>query len=232
MTAKKQTTIIEKEVKVAEEEVKTPAKKSVAKKTPKKLSKEELMKKVSEEPKEEVVEQEVLLSEEEQQEVVEEPAKEKKPTKKVTPKKAKKEQPKMVAFPETLDIPKIGKLQKVAEEDFNKFKDLENLVVVTLWTKQTVRNYEPVCTPGVKTSDLFTLGQWSYDVQTPIYFKNNSPQLITVSNFTEACFVFGTPSAFELLNKPQLGDYRLDGDLVFELYQIVEPSTDEEEDKE
>lgn len=208
MAAKKQTTTVELEKKVN------------AKQPVKKLGKEELVKKVVEK----VTEKDISSPAEQEQ-----PKEEKKPVvKKVAKKPAEKKtvEKKPVVrrevFPSVLELPDFGRLTKVETEDFDEFKDLENLVVVTAWTKATVKEYEPYCTPNVKTSDLCTIGKVSYDVQDILYVKSTRNQLVTLSLFTEAVFVYGADegNSFNVLESEHgTGKYRLEGDLYFELYQ-------------
>lgn len=207
MAAKKQTTTVELEKKVNAEQ--QPVKK---------LGKEELVKKVVEK----VTEKDISSPAEQEQ-----PKEEKKPVvkkaKKPVEKKTAEKKPvvRREVFPSVLELPDFGKLTKVETEDFDEFKDLENLVVVTAWTKATVKEYEPYCTPNVKTSDLCTIGKVSYDVQDILYVKSTRNQLVTLSLFTEAVFVYGADdNTFNVLESEHgTGKYRLEGDLYFELYQ-------------
>lgn len=224
MTAKK--TTVEKEIKSAEVKAaeKTPKKATTTKKAPaKKLSKEELMEKVVEEVNE------VDISAEKEQELFDEAEKPAETTKK--PEKRKKvaitkkvpTKAKTPVFPDVFNIENIGTLKKVTSEDYQELKAMDNLVFVTAWTKKSVKYYDDSHTPGVKTSDLYTLGNWSYDVQTPIFFKENSEQVVTISNFTEACFIFGHANCFDILEDENgEGNFRNDYDLLFEIYQLVE----------
>lgn len=221
MTAKKTTTTkttVEKEIKTPATEVKattstkatTSAKTTKAKASTKKMTKDELVKKAMESNAKEEVKKPV----------------EKKPAEKTVKKAAmtKKVQTKAKTpvFPEILKIDDLGTLKKVTSENYEEFKNMENIVFVTVWNKKSVKYYDDSHTPGVRTSDLFTLGNWSYDVSTPVYWKN-SEQVVTISNFTEACFIFGHANCFDILEDENgEGTFRNDYDLVFEIYQLVE----------
>ena len=152
-----------------------------------------------------------------------EKSKTKKSVKKVAMTKKVQTKAKTPVFPEILKIENLGTLKKVTSEDYQELKTMENIVFVTVWNKKSVKCYDDSHTPGVKTSDLFTIGNWSYDVSTPIFFKENSEQVVTISNFTEACFIFGHANCFDILEDENgEGNFRNDYDLVFEIYQMVE----------
>ena len=238
MAAKKTTTTktVEKEIKNSADEVKatTSTKATASAKTTKassrkKMTKEELVKKAMEaaKAKEEAKKPVKDISAEKEQELfdeVEKPAekpKTKKPAKKVAMKVQTKA--KTPVFPEILKIENLGTFKKVTSEDYQELKTMENIVFVTVWNKKSVKYYDDSHTPGVKTSDLFTLGNWSYDVSTPIFFKESSEQVVTISNFTEACFIFGHANCFDILEDENgEGNFRNDYDLIFEIYQVVE----------
>ena len=241
MAAKKTTTTktVEKEIKNSADEVKAAtstkatasAKTTKASSTKKKMTKEELVKKAmaSAKAKEEAKKPVKDISAEKEQELfdeVEKPAekpKTKKPAKKVAMTKKVQTKAKTPVFPEILKIENLGTLKKVTSEDYQELKTMENIVFVTVWNKKSVKCYDDSHTPGVKTSDLFTLGNWSYDVSTPIFFKENSEQVVTISNFTEACFIFGHANCFDILEDENgEGNFRNDYDLIFEIYQQVE----------
>lgn len=235
MTAKKTTTTktVEKEIKNSADEVKattstkaTASAKTTKASTRKKMTKEELVKKAmaSAKAKEEAKKPVKDISAEKEQELfdeVEKPAE--KPAKKVAMTKKVQTKAKTPVFPEVLKIENLGTFKKVTSEDYQELKTMENIVFVTVWNKKSVKCYDDSHTPGVKTSDLFTLGNWSYDVSTPIFFKENSEQVVTISNFTEACFIFGHANCFDILEDENgEGNFRNDYDLIFEIYQQVE----------
>ncbi len=223
MTAKKTTTTtkttVEKEIKTPATEVKattstkatTSAKTTKTKASAKKMTKEELVKKAMESNAKEEVETPA------------EKKSAKKTVKKAEMTKKVQTKAKTPVFPEILKIDDLGTLKKVTSENYEEFKNMENIVFVTVWNKKSVKYYDDSHTPGVRTSDLFTLGNWSYDVSTPVYWKNNSEQVVTISNFTEACFIFGHANCFDILGDENgEGNFRNDYDLVFEIYQQVE----------
>lgn len=236
MAAKKTTTTktVEKEIK--NDEVKaTTSTKATASKTTKassrrKMTEEEVRKAIeAAKAKEEAKKPVKDISAEKEQELfdeVEKPAekpKTKKPAKKVAMTKKVQTKAKTPVFPEILKIENLGTFKKVTSEDYQELKTMENIVFVTVWNKKSVKYYDDSHTPGVKTSDLFTLGNWSYDVSTPIFFKENSEQVVTISNFTEACFIFGHANCFDILEDENgEGNFRNDYDLIFEIYQVVE----------
>lgn len=237
MTAKKTTTTktVEKEIKNDEVKATTSTKATASKTTKastrKKMTKEELVKKAMEaaKAKEEAKKPVKDISAEKEQELfdeVEKPAekpKTKKSAKKVAMTKKVQTKAKTPVFPEILKIDNLGTFKKVTSEDYQELKTMENIVFVTVWNKKSVKCYDDSHTPGVKTSDLFTLGNWSYDVSTPIFFKENSEQVVTISNFTEACFIFGHANCFDILEDENgEGNFRNDYDLIFEIYQQVE----------
>lgn len=237
MAAKKTTTTktVEKEIKNDEVKATTSTKATASKTTKastrKKMTKEELVKKAmaSAKAKEEAKKPVKDISAEKEQELfdeVEKPAekpKTKKPAKKVAMTKKVQTKAKTPVFPEVLKIENLGTLKKVTSEDYQELKTMENIVFVTVWNKKSIKYYDDSHTPGVKTSDLFTLGNWSYDVSTPIFFKENSEQVVTISNFTEACFIFGHANCFDILEDENgEGNFRNDYDLIFEIYQQVE----------
>lgn len=237
MAAKKTTTTktVEKEIKNDEVKAATSTKATASKTTKastrKKMTKEELVKKAmaSAKAKEEAKKPVKDISAEKEQELfdeVEKPAekpKTKKPAKKVAMTKKVQTKAKTLVFPEVLKIENLGTLKKVTSEDYQELKTMENIVFVTVWNKKSIKYYDDSHTPGVKTSDLFTLGNWSYDVSTPIFFKENSEQVVTISNFTEACFIFGHANCFDILEDENgEGNFRNDYDLIFEIYQQVE----------
>lgn len=247
MTAKKTTTTKT----VTEKEVKTPATEAqqaatstkataasakttkTAKASTKKMTKEELVEKAmafakAKKEAKKPVEEKDISAEKEQElfDEVEKPAEKpktaKKPVKKVAMTKKVQTKAKTPVFPEILKIENLGTLKKVTSEDYQELKAMENLAFVTVWNKKSVKCYDDN-TPGVKTSDLYTIGNWSYDVSTPIFFKENSEQVVTISNFTEACFIFGHANCFDILEDENgEGNFRNDYDLVFEIYQVVE----------
>lgn len=240
MAAKKTTTTktVEKEIKNSADEVKaTTSTKATASKTTKtkassrrKMTEEEVRKAIeAAKAKEEAKKPVKDISAEKEQELfdeVEKPAekpKTKKPAKKVAMTKKVQTKAKTPVFPEILNIDNLGTLKKVTSEDYQELKTMENIVFVTVWNKKSIKYYDDSHTPGVKTSDLFTLGNWSYDVSTPIFFKENSEQVVTISNFTEACFIFGHANCFDILEDENgEGNFRNDYDLIFEIYQQVE----------
>lgn len=240
MAAKKTTTTktVEKEIKNSADEVKattstkaTASAKTTKASTKKKMTKEELVEKAmaSAKAKKEAEKPVKDISAEKEQELfdeVEKPAekpKTKKPAKKVAMTKKVQTKAKTPVFPEILKIENLGTFKKVTSEDYQELKTMENIVFVTVWNKKSVKCYDDSHTPGVKTSDLFTLGNWSYDVSTPIFFKENSEQVVTISNFTEACFIFGHANCFDILEDENgEGNFRNDYDLIFEIYQQVE----------
>lgn len=242
MTAKKTTTTktvtVEKETKPATEvkattstKAATTSAKTTKAKASKKMTKEELVERAmaSAKAKKEAEKPVEDISAEKEQELfdeVEKPAeksKTKKSVKKVAMTKKVQTKAKTPVFPEILKIENLGTLKKVTSEDYQELKTMENIVFVTVWNKKSVKCYDDSHTPGVKTSDLFTIGNWSYDVSTPIFFKENSEQVVTISNFTEACFIFGHANCFDILEDENgEGNFRNDYDLVFEIYQMVE----------
>lgn len=243
MTTKKTTTTKT----VTEKEVKTPATEAqqaatstkataasakttkTAKASTKKMTKEELVEKAmafakAKKEAKKPVEEKDISAEKEQElfDEVEKPKTAKKPVKKVAMTKKVQTKAKTPVFPEILKIENLGTLKKVTSEDYQELKAMENLAFVTVWNKKSVKCYDDN-TPGVKTSDLYTIGNWSYDVSTPIFFKENSEQVVTISNFTEACFIFGHANCFDILEDENgEGNFRNDYDLVFEIYQVVE----------
>lgn len=242
MTAKKTTTAkttkttVEKEIKTPATEVKatTSTKATTSAKTAKaskKMTKDELVKKVVGK-----VEEKDISSEKEQElfDEVEKPAEKPKTTKKPVKKAAmtKKVQTKVnknPVFPEILKVENFGILKKVTSEDYQEFKDMENIYFVTVWNKKSVKYYDDSHTPGVRTSDLLTIGNLSYDISTPMYWKKNSEQVVTISNFTEACFIFGHANCFDILEDENgEGNFRNDYDLVFEIYQLVDDEVEEQ----
>ena len=242
MTAKKTTTTkttVEKEIKTPATEAKatTSTKATASAKTTKtakasakKMTKEELVEKAMTSAKAKKEAKEKDISAEKEQELfdeVEKPAEKpktaKKPVKKAAITKKVQTKAKTPVFPEILKIENLGTLKKVTSENYQELKAMENLAFVTVWNKKSVKYYDDSHTPGVKTSDLFTIGNWSYDVSTPIFFKENSEQVVTISNFTEACFIFGHANCFDILEDENgEGNFRNDYDLVFEIYQVVE----------
>lgn len=236
MAAKKTTTTktVEKEIKNSADEVKattstkaTASAKTTKASTKKKMTKEELVEKAmaSAKAKEEAKKSVKDISAEKEQELFEEveKPKTKKSAKKVAMTKKVQTKAKTPVFPEILKIDNLGTFKKVTSEDYQELKTMENIVFVTVWNKKSVKCYDDSHTPGVKTSDLFTLGNWSYDVSTPIFFKENSEQVVTISNFTEACFIFGHANCFDILEDENgEGNFRNDYDLIFEIYQQVE----------
>ena len=218
MTAKKTTTTktVEKEIK--NDEVKaTTSTKATASKTTKastknKMTKEELVEKAMASAK---------AKKEAEKPVEEETAKATKATvkKPKTTKKPKAEEVKRkVLFLDSMSIKDFGDLQRVKTEDWEELKELfrEGAVILTVWNKKTIRNYDG-CTPNVKVNDLYAydLSDRVYDVVTPIYTKSTSEQVIAVSNFTEAAFIF---YEFEVLDDAKYGEYRQSSDLVYEIY--------------
>lgn len=135
-----------------------------------------------------------------------------------TTKKPKAEELKRVLFLDSMSIKDFGDLQRVETEDWEELKELfhEGAVILTVWSKKTIRNYDG-CTPGVKVNDLYAydLSDRVYDVVTPIYTKSTSEQVIAVSNYTEAAFIF---YQFEVLDDAKYGKYRQSSDLLFEVY--------------
>ena len=220
MTAKKTTTTktVEKEIKNSADEVKaTTSTKATASKTTKastrkKMTKEELVEKAMASAK---------AKKEAEKPVEEETTKATKATvkKPKTTKKPKAEEVKRrVLFLDSMSIKDFGDLQRVKTEDWEELKELfhEGAVILTVWNKKTIRNYDG-CTPGVKVNDLYAydLSDRVYDVVTPIYTKSTSEQVIAVSNFTEAAFIF---YQFEVLDDAKYGEYRQSSDLVYEIY--------------
>jgi hypothetical protein len=220
MAAKKTTTTktVEKEIKNSADEVKaTTSTKATASKTTKastrkKMTKEELVKKAMEDAK---------AKKEAEKPVEEETTKATKATvkKPKTTKKPKAEEVKrQVLFLDSMSIKDFGDLQRVKTEDWEELKELfrEGAVILTVWNKKTIRNYDG-CTPGVKVNDLYAydLSDRVYDVVTPIYTKSTSEQVIAISNYTEAAFIF---YEFEVLNDAKYGEYRQSSDLVYEIY--------------
>lgn len=214
MTAKKTTTTktvtVEKETKPATEVKATTSTKAAT--TSAKMTKEELVERAM-----------ASAKAKKEAEKPAEKSKTKKSVKKVAMTKKVQTKAKTPVFPEILKIENLGTLKKVTNEDYQELKTMENIVFVTVWNKKSVKCYDDSHTPGVKTSDLFTIGNWSYDVSTPIFFKENSEQVVTISNFTEACFIFGHANCFDILEDENgEGNFRNDYDLVFEIYQMVE----------
>lgn len=220
MTAKKTTTTktVEKEIKNSADEVKaTTSTKATASKTTKastrkKMTKEELVEKAMASAK---------AKKEAEKPVEEETTKATKATvkKPKTTKKPKAEEVKRrVLFLDSMSIKDFGDLQRVKTEDWEELKELfhEGAVILTVWNKKTIRNYDG-CTPGVKVNDLYAydLSDRVYDVVTPIYTKSTSEQVIAVSNFTEAAFIF---YEFDVLDDAKYGEYRQSSDLVYEIY--------------
>lgn len=220
MTAKKTTTTktVEKEIKNSADEVKatTSTKATASAKTTKastkKMTKEELVKKAMASAK---------AKKEAEKPVEEETTKATKATvkKPKTTKKPKAEEVKrQVLFLDSMSIKDFGDLQRVKTEDWEELKELfrEGAVILTVWNKKTIRNYDG-CTPGVKVNDLYAydLSDRVYDVVTPIYTKSTSEQVIAVSNFTEAAFIF---YEFDVLDDAKYGEYRQSSDLVYEIY--------------
>ena len=230
-------TTVEKEIKTPATEAKATtstkatasAKTTKAKASTKKMTKEELVEKAMASAKAKKEAKEKDISAEKEQELFDEekpaekPKTAKKPVKKAAITKKVQTKAKTPVFPEILKIENLGTLKKVTSEDYQELKAMENLAFVTVWNKKSVKYYDDSHTPGVKTSDLFTIGNWSYDVSTPIFFKENSEQVVTISNFTEACFIFGHANCFDILEDENgEGNFRNDYDLVFEIYQVVE----------
>lgn len=221
MTAKKTTTTktVEKEIKNSADEVKattstkaTTSAKTTKASTRKKMTKEELVEKAMASAK---------AKKEAEKPVEEETTKATKATvkKPKTTKKPKAEEVKrQVLFLDSMSIKGFGDLQRVQTEDWEELKELfrEGAVILTVWNKKTIRNYDG-CTPGVKVNDLYAydLSDRVYDVVTPIYTKSTSEQVIAVSNFTEAAFIF---YEFEVLDDAKYGEYRQSSDLVYEIY--------------
>lgn len=137
---------------------------------------------------------------------------------KTTKKPKAEEVKKQVLFLDSMSIKDFGDLQRVKTENWEELKELfhEGAVILTAWNKKTIRNYDG-CTPGVKVNDLYAydLSDRVYDVVTPIYTKSTSEQVIAVSNFTEAAFIF---YQFEVLDDAKYGEYRQSSDLLFEVY--------------
>lgn len=221
MTAKKTTTTktVEKEIKNSADEVKattstkaTASAKTTKASTRKKMTKEELVEKAMASAK---------AKKEAEKPVEEETTKATKATvkKPKTTKKPKAEEVKrQVLFLDSMSIKDFGDLQRVKTEDWEELKELfrEGAVILTVWSKKTIRNYDG-CTPGVKVNDLYSydLSDRVYDVVTPIYTKSTSEQVIAVSNYTEAAFIF---YQFEVLDDAKYGEYRQSSDLVYEIY--------------
>lgn len=221
MAAKKTTTTktVEKEIKNSADEVKatTSTKATASAKTTKassrkKMTKEELVEKAMASAK---------AKKEAEKPVEEETTKATKATvkKPKTTKKPKAEEVKRrVLFLDSMSIKDFGDLQRVQTEDWEELKELfhEGAVILTVWNKKTIRNYDG-CTPNVKVNDLYAydLSDRVYDVVTPIYTKSTSEQVIAVSNFTEAAFIF---YEFEVLDDAKYGEYRQSSDLVYEIY--------------
>lgn len=223
MTAKKttttKTTVTEKEVKTPEVKATTSTKatasttstKTTKKASTKKMTKEELVKKAMADAK---------AKKEAEKPVEEETTKATKATvkKPKTTKKPKAEEVKRVLFLDKMDIKDFGLLERVKTENWEELKELfqEGAVIVTVWNKKTIRNYDG-CTPNVKVDDLYhyDLSDKVYDVITPIYTKNSSEQVIAISNFTEAAFIF---FQFEVLDDAKYGEYRQSSDLLYEIY--------------
>lgn len=234
MTAKKTTTTktvtVEKETKPATEVKATTSTKATAsakttkttKASTKKMSKEELVKKAMEAAKakkeaEKPAEKEQELFDEVET-TAEKPAKATVKKPKTTKKPKAEEVKKQVLFLDSMSIKDFGDLQRVKTEDWEELKELfhEGAVILTVWSKKTIRNYDG-CTPGVKVNDLYAydLSDRVYDVVTPIYTKSTSEQVIAVSNYTEAAFIF---YQFEVLDDAKYGEYRQSSDLLFEVY--------------
>ena len=221
MAAKKTTTTktVEKEIKNSADEVKattstkaTASAKTTKASTKKKMTKEELVEKAMASAK---------AKKEAEKPVEEEITKATKATvkKPKTTKKPKAEEVKrQVLFLDSMSIKDFGDLQRVKTEDWEELKELfrEGAVILTVWNKKTIRNYDG-CTPGVKVNDLYAydLSDRVYDVVTPIYTKSTSEQVIAVSNYTEAAFIF---YEFEVLDDAKYGEYRQSSDLVYEIY--------------
>ena len=221
MAAKKTTTTktVEKEIKNSADEVKattstkaTASAKTTKASTRKKMTKEELVEKAMASAK---------AKKEAEKPVEEETTKATKATvkKPKTTKKPKAEEVKrQVLFLDSMSIKDFGDLQRVKTEDWEELKELfhEGAVILTVWNKKTIRNYDG-CTPGVKVNDLYAydLSDRVYDVVTPIYTKSTSEQVIAVSNFTEAAFIF---YQFEVLDDAKYGEYRQSSDLVYEIF--------------
>lgn len=215
MTAKKTTTTktVEKEIKPATEVKATTSTKAATTsakttKASKKMTKEELVERA-------------MASAKAKKEAEEETTKATKATvkKPKTTKKPKAEEvKKQVLFLDSMSIKDFGDLQRVKTENWEELKELfhEGAVILTVWSKKTIRNYDG-CTPGVKVNDLYAydLSDRVYDVVTPIYTKSTSEQVIAVSNFTEAAFIF---YQFEVLDDAKYGEYRQSSDLLFEVY--------------
>lgn len=223
MTAKKttttKTTVTEKEVKTPEVKA-TTSTKATASTTSTKTTKKASAKKMT---KEELVERAMASAKakkEAEKPVEEETTKATKATvkKPKTTKKPKAEEVKRVLFLDSMSIKGFGDLQRVKTEDWEELKELfhEGAVILTAWNKKTIRNYDG-CTPGVKVNDLYAydLSDRVYDVVTPIYTKSTSEQVIAVSNYTEAAFIF---YQFEVLDDAKYGEYRQSSDLLFEVY--------------
>lgn len=220
MTAKKTTTTktvtVEKEIKPATEVKATTSTKATASakttKASKKMTKEELVERAMASAK---------AKKEAEKPVEEETTKATKVTvkKPKTTKKPKAEEvKKQVLFLDSMSIKDFGDLQRVKTENWEELKELfhEGAVILTAWNKKTIRNYDG-CTPGVKVNDLYAydLSDRVYDVVTPIYTKSTSEQVIAVSNYTEAAFIF---YQFEVLDDAKYGEYRQSSDLLFEVY--------------
>ena len=218
MTAKKTTTTktVEKEIKNDEVKATTSTKATASAKTTKastkKMTKEELVEKAMASAK---------AKKEAEKPVEEETTKATKATvkKPKTTKKPKAEEVKrQVLFLDSMSIKGFGDLQRVQTEDWEELKELfhEGAVILTVWSKKTIRNYDG-CTPGVKVNDLYAydLSDRVYDVVTPIYTKSTSEQVIAISNYTEAAFIF---YQFEVLDDAKYGEYRQSSDLVYEIY--------------
>lgn len=220
MTAKKttttKTTVTEKEVKTPEVKATTSTKATASttstktkKASTKKMTKEELVEKAMASAK----------AKKEAEKPVEE---ETKATKKATVKKpktvAKAKVNRDVLFLDKMDIKDFGLLERVKTENWEQLKELfhEGAVILTVWNKKTIRNYDG-CTPNVKVDDLYhyDLSDKVYDVITPIYTKSSSEQVIAISNFTEAAFIF---FQFEVLDDAKYGEYRQSSDLLYEIY--------------
>lgn len=229
MTAKKTTTTktVEKEIKTPATEVKattstkaTASAKTTKASTKKKMSKEELVERAMASAK---AKKEAEKPAEKEQELFEVETTNEKPAKATvkkpkTTKKPKAEELKRVLFLDSMSIKDFGDLQRVETEDWEELKELfhEGAVILTVWSKKTIRNYDG-CTPGVKVNDLYAydLSDRVYDVVTPIYTKSTSEQVIAVSNYTEAAFIF---YQFEVLDDAKYGKYRQSSDLLFEVY--------------
>ena len=215
MTAKKTTTTktVEKEIKPATEVKATTSTKATASakttKASKKMTKEELVERAMA-PAKAKKEAEKPVEEETTKATVKKP--------KTTKKPKAEEVKKQVLFLDSMSIKDFGDLQRVKTEDWEELKELfhEGAVILTVWNKKTIRNYDG-CTPGVKVNDLYSydLSDRVYDVVTPIYTKSTSEQVIAVSNYTEAAFIF---YQFEVLDDAKHGEYRQSSDLVFEIY--------------